>query len=120
MLDKGNKQNYVQGTQPRNKKSRKSAARNWKKGTDLESILKIWEASAVPEEWREMMKSPNDAFKTMSSDDLVLQVTNQTNLCAVKHGKGAFWRMKLGILLQFCCCKGLQSSTSKSLLGRCT
>ena len=29
LLDKGNKQEYVQQTQPPNKKSRKSAARNW-------------------------------------------------------------------------------------------
>ena len=33
LLDKGNKQKSVQCTQPPNKKSRKSVARNWKKGT---------------------------------------------------------------------------------------
>ena len=33
-------------------------------------------------------KSPIDAFKPMFSDDLVLHVTNQTNLYAVQHGKG--------------------------------
>ena len=40
-LDKGNKQKSVQRTQPPNKKSRKSAARNWKKGTDLQPTLKL-------------------------------------------------------------------------------
>ena len=45
-----------------NKKSRKSAARNQKKGTDLQLTLKLSEASAVPEEWKEIIKSPIDAF----------------------------------------------------------
>ena len=63
-----------------NKKSRKSAARNQKKGTDLQLTLKFSEASAVPEEWKEIIKSPIDAFKAMFSDNLVLHVTNQTNL----------------------------------------
>ena len=34
--DKGNKQKSVQRTQPANKKSRKSAARNWKKDYDFQ------------------------------------------------------------------------------------
>ena len=88
LLDKGSKQKSVQRTQPLNKKSRKSAARNWKKGTDLQPTLKLSEASAVPEEWKEIIKLPIDAFKGMISDDLVLHVTNQTNLYAVQHGKG--------------------------------
>ena len=83
LLDKGNKQKSVQRTQPPNKKSRKSAARNWKKGTDLQPTLKLLEVSAVPEEWKEIIKSPIDAFKAIFSDDLVLHVTNQTNLYAV-------------------------------------
>ena len=87
-LDKGNKQKPVQHTQPPNTKSRKSAARNWKKGTDLQPTLKLSEASAVPEEWKEIIKPPIDAFKAMFSDDLVLFVTNQTNLYAVQTGKG--------------------------------
>ena len=49
LLDKGNKQKSVQRTQPPNKKSKKSAERNWKKGTDLLPTLKLSEASAVPE-----------------------------------------------------------------------
>ena len=35
LLDKGNKQKSVQRTQPGNKKSRKSAVRNWEKDYDL-------------------------------------------------------------------------------------
>ena len=90
LLDKGNKQKSVQRTQPPNKKSRKLAARSWKKGTDLhlQSTLKLSEASAVPEEWKEIIKSPIDAFSAMFSDDLVLHVANQTNIYAVQHGKG--------------------------------
>ena len=38
LLDKGNKQKFVQPTQLPNKKSRKSAARNWKKVTDLSQL----------------------------------------------------------------------------------
>ena len=67
LLGKGIKQKSVQRTQPLNKKSRKLAARNWKKGTDL----KLSEASAVPEEWKEIIKPPIDPFKAMFSDDLV-------------------------------------------------
>ena len=89
-LTKEKKQKYVQRTQSSNKKSRKSAARNWRKGTDLQPTLKLLEASAVPEEWKEIIKSPIDAFKAMLSNDLVLHVTNQTNLYAVQHGKGNF------------------------------
>ena len=88
LLDKGNKQKSVQHIQPPNKKSRKSAARNWKKGTDFQPTLKLSEASAVPEEWKEIIKSPTDAFKAMFSHDLILHVANQTNLYAVQHGKG--------------------------------
>ena len=64
LLHRGNKQKTVQRTQHQNKKSRKSAARNWKKGTDLQPTLKLLEASALPE-WKEIMKSPIDAFKAM-------------------------------------------------------
>ena len=78
----------MQHTQLPNKKSKKSAARNWKKGTDLQPTLKLLEASAVIEEWRETVKSPIDAFKAMFFDGLVLHVTNQSNLYAVQHGKG--------------------------------
>ena len=90
LLDKENKQKYVQRTQPPIKKSRKSAARNWKKGTDLQPTLRLSEENAVPEEWKEIIKSPTGAFKPMTwfSDDLVLHVTNQANLYAVQHGKG--------------------------------
>ena len=57
LLDKGNKQKSVQCTQPPNKKSRKSAIRSWKIGTDLQLTLKLSEASVVPEEWKEIIKS---------------------------------------------------------------
>ena len=50
--------------------------------------MKLLETSAVPEEWKEIIMSPIDAFKAMFSDDLVLDVTNQTNLYAVQHDKG--------------------------------
>ena len=53
----------------------------------MQPTLKLSEASTVPEEWKEIIKSPIDTFKPMSSDDLVLYVTNQTNLYAVQHGK---------------------------------
>ena len=76
LLEKGNKQKSVQRTQPPNKKSRKSAARNWKKDTDLQPTLKLSEASAVLEEWKEIIKSPIDVFKAMFSDDLDLHATN--------------------------------------------
>ena len=56
LLNKGNKQKSVQRTQLPNKKSRKSTARNWKKGTDLQPTLKLSEASAAPEEWKEIIK----------------------------------------------------------------
>ena len=85
LLHRGNKQKTVQRTQHQNKKSRKSAARNWKKGTDLQPTLKLSEARAVPEGWKEIVKSPIDALK---ADDLVLHVTNQANLYTVQHGKG--------------------------------
>ena len=39
LIYKGNKQKSVQHTQPLNKKSRKAAARNWKRGNDLQSQL---------------------------------------------------------------------------------
>ena len=54
----------------------------------MQPTLKLSEASAPPEEWKEIIKSHIDAFKAMFSDDLVLHVTNQTNLYAVQHGKG--------------------------------
>ena len=105
LLDKGNKQKSVQRTQPPNTKSGKSAARNSKKGTDLQPTLKLLEASVVREEWKEIIKSPNDAFKPMFFDDLVLHVTSQTNLYAVQHGKGNLNILKdeIGLLLQFYC-----------------
>ena len=79
LLVKGKKQKSVRRTQPPNKKSRISAARNWKKDTDLQPTLKLLDASAVPEEWKEIIKSPIDAFKAMFSDYLILHVTNKTN-----------------------------------------
>ena len=39
LLYKGNKQKSVQHTQPLNKKSRKAATRNWKRGNDLQNQL---------------------------------------------------------------------------------
>ena len=54
----------------------------------LQPTLKLSEASPVLEEWKEIIKSPIDAFKAMFSDDLVLHVTNRTNLYVVQHGKG--------------------------------
>ena len=54
----------------------------------MEPTLKLSKTSAVPKEWKEIIKSPIDAFKAMFSDDLLLHVTNQTNLYAVQHGKG--------------------------------
>ena len=81
LLDERNKQKSVQRTQPPNKKLRKSAARNWKKDTDLQRTLKLSEASAVPEEWKEIIKSPIGAFKSMFSHDLALHMTNQL-LCS--------------------------------------
>ena len=69
---------------PPNKESIKSDERNWKKITGLQPTLKLSEASAVPEEWKEIITSPIDAFKAMFSDNLVLHVTNQTNLYAVQ------------------------------------
>ena len=81
LLDERNKQKSVQRTQPPNKKLRKSAAKNWKKDTDLQRTLKLSEASAVPEEWKEIIKLPIGAFKSMFSDDLALHMTNQL-LCS--------------------------------------
>ena len=54
----------------------------------MQPTLKLSEASAVPEEWKEIIKSSIDPFKAMFTDDLVLHVTNQTNLYAVQYGKG--------------------------------
>ena len=65
----------MQLTQPPNKKSRKSAARSLRKGADLQPTLKLLEANTVPEEWKEVIKSPIDAFKAMFSDDLVFRAT---------------------------------------------
>ena len=119
LLEKGIKQNSVQRTQPLNKKSRKSAARHWKRGTDLQPTLKLSEASAVPEERKECV----DAFKARFSDDLVLHVTNKTNLYTEQHGKGNLniledeIRTFIAVLLLV---RVLQSSISRSLFGRCT
>ena len=122
LIDKENKQKSVQRTQPSNKKSRKSAARKWKKVTNLQPTLKLSKASTVPEEWKEIIKSPIDAFKAMFSDDLVLHVTNQTNLYAVQHGKGTLkeeiWRMKLEFLLQFYCCQGIAKFHIEIFIGQ--
>ena len=58
----------------------------------------------------------------MFSDDLVLHVTNQTNLYAVQHGKGNFkdeiWRMKLELLLQFYCCQGIAKFHIEIFIGQ--
>ena len=86
--DKGNKEKSVQRSQVWNKKSRKLVARTSKKGTDLQPTLKLSKSSAVPEEWKEIFKSTLDMFEAMFSDELVLHVTNQTNLFAVQYGKG--------------------------------
>ena len=64
------------------------SCKNLGKRHRLQSTSKLLEASAVPKEWKEIIKSPIDAFRTMFSDDLVLHVTNQTNLYTVQHGKG--------------------------------
>ena len=56
-----------------NKKSRKPAARSLRKGADLQPTLKLLEANTVPEEWKEVIKSPIDRFKAMFSDDLDLR-----------------------------------------------
>ena len=50
--------------------------------------MKLLEASVVPKEWKEKIKSPIDTFRVMFSDDLVLHMTNQTNLYAVQNGRG--------------------------------
>ena len=100
LLDKGNKQKSVERTQLPNKKSRKSGARNCKKSTDLLPILKISEASAVPEEWNEINKSLNDVFKAMFFKLAYMQ-------CNMVNVIGTFWRMKLELLLQFYCCQGI-------------
>ena len=111
MLDKGNKQKSMQRTQPPNKRSRKSTARNWGESTDLQSTLKLSKASAVPEDWKEIIKSPIDAFKAMFSGGFVLHVTNQINLYAVHHDKGNFniledeFRTLIAVLLLIVCCK---------------
>ena len=91
---------------PPNKESIKSGARNWKKITGLQPTLKVSEASAVPEEWKEIITSPIDAFKAMFSDNLVLHVT----LCGpitFMQVIWTFWRMTLGDFLQFYCCQGI-------------
>ena len=54
----------------------------------MQPTLKLLEASAVLEEWKEIIKSSIDAFKAMFSDDLVLVVKNKTNLYAVQYGRG--------------------------------
>ena len=54
----------------------------------MQPTFKLSEASAVLEEWKEVIKSPIDALKAMFFDDLVLHVANQTNLYSVQHGKG--------------------------------
>ena len=56
----------------------------------MQPTWKLSEASAIPEEWKEIIKSITDTFRAMFSDDLVLHVTNQTNLYAAQHVKGSF------------------------------
>ena len=68
--------NLYKHAKPPNKKPRKSSARNWKKSADLQPSLKLSEASDVPEELKEIIKSPIDAFKALFSDDLALHVSN--------------------------------------------
>ena len=91
----------VQRTQPPNKKSRKSAARNWKKGTELQPTLKLLEASAVPREWKEIIKSPIDAFKAMFLITwfCMWQIRLTFMQCNIVKVVLTFWRMKLGLLL---------------------
>ena len=121
LLNKENKQKYVQRTQLPNKKSRKSAARNWKKGINFQPTWKLLKARALLEEWKEIIKSPIDVFKAMYSDDLVLHVTSQTNLYAVQHGKDNLniledeIRTFIAVLFLSGYC-----SISRSLLGRWT
>ena len=90
-LNRGNKQKSVQRTQPLNKKPRKSAARNWKKGTDLQPIFETiggkcctgrMERNNQVTYWCVLCKN------AMFSNNLVLHVTNKTNFYAVQHGKG--------------------------------
>ena len=77
----------------------------------MQPTFKLSEASAVPEEWKEVIKSPIDAFKAMFFDDLVLHVINQTNLYVAQHGKGNFEiledeiRTFIAVLLLPGCCK---------------
>ena len=77
LIGRGNKQKS-QCPKPSNKKSRKSAARNWKKDIDLQPTLRLSETKAIPQEWKETIKSPIDAFRAMFSDDLVLCITNRS------------------------------------------
>ena len=92
--------------------TRISAARIWKKGADLQPTLKLSKASAVPEKWKETIKWPIAAFKAIFIDDLVLHVTNQTNLYVV-HMVKTIWTCWSFIAVR-------QSSISNSLLGSCT
>ena len=75
----------------------------------MQPTLKLFKESAVPEEWKEIIKSPIDAFKAMFSDDLVLHVTNKTNLYAVQHDKGN---------LQFYCCQGIAKFHIEIFIGQ--
>ena len=106
LLEKGNKQKSVQRTQPPNKKSRKSAAGKCKKATDLQPTSKLSKASAVPEEWKEITKSPIDAFKAMFFMITWLymwQIKPTFIQCNMVKVIWKFWRIKLGLLLQFYC-----------------
>ena len=81
--------NLCDALNPQTRNQENQLQETGKKGTDLQPTLKRSEASAVPEEWKEIIKLPIGSFKAMfSSDDLVLHVTNQTNLYAVQHGEG--------------------------------
>ena len=110
----------MQRIKPPNKKSRKPAARNWKKGADLQPTLQPSELSAVLEEWKEIIKSSIDPFKAMLSDDLVLHVTKQTNLmrCNMVKVTWTSWRKKLGLLLHFCCSQGIAKFHIKIFIGQ--
>ena len=83
-------------------------------------VLKLSEASAVPEELKEIIKSPIDVFKAMFSDDLVLHVTNQTSLYAVQHGKGSLNILEdeIGLLFQFYCCQGIAKFHIEIFIGQ--
>ena len=84
-LKKEINRNMCNAIKPQIRNLKNQLKQTGKKGTDLRPTLKLLEASAVPEKWKEIFKSPIDAFRAMFPDDLVLHVTNQTNCYAVQH-----------------------------------